>query len=159
MEPAYAANPLMPLPPPTLLLLLPPPRQLLPLLLLIACLSYLLRSEGHDEAVLRGAEATIRRDHPFILYEDEFIAKEQRGGILLHTMLHETSAGNRTYECLPWERNTFCMPMIQKKWPGRSLTKVNTSKADTSEVDTPASIGWVPHRRGLPRHAPRQAPS
>jgi hypothetical protein len=154
MEPAYAANPLMPLPPPTLLLLLPPPRQLLPLLLLIACLSYLLRSEGHDEAVLRGAEATIRRDHPFILYEDEFIAKEQRGGVLLHTMLHETSAGNRTYECLPWERNTFCMPMIQKKWPGRSLTKV-----DTSEVDTPASIGWVPHRRGLPRHAPRQAPS
>jgi len=111
-------------------------------------------TQGHDEAVLRGAEATIRRDHPFILYEDEFIAKEQRGGVLLHTMLHETSAGNRTYECLPWERNTFCMPMIQKKWPGRSLTKV-----DTSEVDTPASIGWVPHRRGLPRHAPRQAPS
>lgn len=64
-------------------------------------------TQGHDEAVLRGAIRMIQRDRPYVLYEDMFAPPEMRGGVLLQNLVHDQ------YDCRKWGNpawNSFCTP-------------------------------------------------
>lgn len=72
-------------------------------------------TQGHDEAVLRGAISTILRDRPFVLYEDMFALPELRGGVLLHNLMRANGASTESYSCRRWGHpawNSFCTPAL-----------------------------------------------